>query len=134
MSIQNLLKSFFTLTSIVLLAGCEISAEKQAIMDEFAATIPTCNSVPECQSKWDMARAWVQANADFGIRISNNERINSTATTFNDESGIGIDVTRVALNDGSFQILVDMECIRAYGCPDLWDKMVDFNQVVNAAR
>lgn len=102
-------------------------------MDEYARTIPTCPSAAECQSKWNMARTWVETHGNFGIRSASDERIVST-TNIASDSGIGIIVRRVPVANGQFQIDVDMECLIAYGCPQLWDMMVDFNRTVNAAN
>lgn len=117
----------------VMLAACAVSPETQAKMDEFARTIPTCANVQACQSKWNAARAWVDANNDFGIRSATDERIVST-TNITSDSGIGIIVTREPTANGQFQIVADMECLIAYGCPRLWDMMIDFNRSVNAAN
>ncbi len=48
-------------------------------------------------------------------------------------SGIGVVVNRVETN-GSYQILVDVECYSAYGCPNIWDMKLDFNRTVNGAN
>lgn len=117
----------------VLLATCAVSEETQAKMDEYARTIPTCASAAACQPKWNMARAWVEANGDFGIRSASDERIVST-TNITSDSGIGIIVERVPAANGGFQITVDMQCLIAYGCPQLWDMMLDFNRTVNSAN
>lgn len=116
-----------------LLAACAISPETQAKMDEYARTIPTCASAAACQPKWNMARAWVETNGDFGIRSASDVRIVST-TNISSNSGIGIIVERVPAANGQFMITVDMECLIAYGCPQLWDMMLDFNRTVNAAN
>lgn len=36
--------------------------------------------------------------------------------------------------NGEFQIVVDVECFAAYGCPSELDMRLDFNRVVNAAQ
>ena len=114
-------------------ASCAITPEIQAKMDEYARTIPTCANAAACQAKWNMALAWVEANSDFGIRSASADRILATTNT-NSDSGIGITVHRVAAANGGFQITVDMDCLSGYGCPTLWDKMVDFNRSVNTAN
>lgn len=117
----------------VLLAACAVSPETQAKMDEYARTIPTCASAAACQPKWNMARAWVEANGDFGIRSATDERIVST-TNISSDSGIGIVVEREPAANGQFMITIDMECLIAYGCPQLWDLKLDFNRTVNSAN
>ncbi len=117
----------------VVLAACAVSPETQAKMDEYARTIPVCNSAEACQPKWNAARAWVDANNSFGIRSASDERIVST-TNITSDSGIGMIVTREPTANGQFQIVVDMECLIAYGCPELWDMMLDFNSTVNTAN
>lgn len=128
---------FTRLVAIALLSGslgaCAVSPETQAKMDEYARTIPTCTGAENCQSKWNIARAWVNTNADFGIRSVTDDRILSTTNNSSD-SGIGITVNRVPVGANQFQIVVDLECIMAYGCPDLWEMKLDFNRTVNAAN
>jgi len=101
-------------------------------MDEYARTIPTCSSDSDCQLKWAAARGWVVANSTFAIRAESDERIMSTSNLIT-MSGIGVIVDRVATN-GGYQITVDVECFSAYGCPNIWDTMLDFNRSVNAAN
>lgn len=116
-----------------LLAACAVSPETQAKMDEYARTIPVCSSAEACQPKWNAARAWVDANNSFGIRSATDERIVST-TNITSDSGIGMTITREPIANGQFQIVADMDCFIAYGCPRLWDLMIDFNRSVNAAN
>ena len=48
------------------------------------------------------------------------------------QGGLGATVDR-ASNENGYQILVDLECFSAYGCPNILDSMLDFNRTVNAA-
>ena len=130
---NGLLKSICLSLCGAFLAACAVSPETQAKMDEYASTIPVCSSAPACQSKWQAARAWVDTNNSFGIRSATDERIVST-TNITSDSGIGITVSREPAANGQFRIVADMECFIAYGCPQLWDMMVDFNRTVNAAN
>lgn len=131
--------SFFTskaalaLAVFPLLLACAVSPATQAKMDEFERTIPSCADVEQCQAKWRMATAWVEANSDFGIRSASDTRIVST-TNIASDSGIGIVVERIPVADGGFQIKVEMECLSGYGCPQLWDNMLDFNNTVNSTN
>lgn len=129
----TLIKSASLAFVSVILTACAVSPETQAKMDEYARTIPTCASAAACQSKWNMARAWVETNGDFGIRSATDERIVST-TNISSDSGIGITVKREPAANGTFQITVDMQCLVAYGCPQIWDMMIDFNRTVNTAN
>ena len=128
---------FQTLTISALLAiglsSCAVSPETQAKMDEFARTIPSCSSDAECSRKWAAARAWVVENSDYAIQGDSDTRI-SASNPLNTISGIGVIVDRVPSSGGGFQIVADMQCFSAYNCPDLWDRMVDFNRTVNNAR
>lgn len=133
MTSTSLLTRVVTLMGFALAGACAVSPELQAKMDEYQRTIPTCSSSPECQSKWNMAIAWVESNSDYGIRSATGERIVSTTNVASD-SGIGVSVERVPVGNGSFRITVDMECLSAYGCPELWDDMLDFNRIVNSAN
>lgn len=133
MNAYNSVKPVALFLGSLLLSTCAISPETQAKMDEYARTIPTCASTTECQTKWNMARAWVETHADYGIRSASDVRIVSTTNLMSD-SGIGIIVEKQPTASGEFQITVDMECLSATGCPQLWDNMLDFNRTVNAAN
>jgi len=126
-------KTLFALAAGSLLVACAVSPATQAKMDEYARTIPSCAGAAECQAKWNMATAWVEANSDFGIRSASDTRIVSTTNVASD-SGIGIIVERIPTADGRFQIKAEMECLSGYGCPQLWDNMLEFNRAVNAAN
>ena len=122
----------FAMIATLGLAACAVSPEIQARMDEYNRTIPVCSSDSDCRSKWSAARAWVVENSDFGIRAEGDDRIMATSNIVS-TSGLGVVVDRVEVG-GGYQILVDLECFSAYGCPDIWDNMLDFNRRVNAAR
>ncbi|MEQ8953420.1 MAG: hypothetical protein RL120_04740 [Gammaproteobacteria bacterium] len=118
--------------TILLLSGCS-SADRQARLDEFNRTIPTCRGVGECTAKWNAARAWVVANADFELRSNTDSRID-TLNSDSTRAGTAIQVDRVPVGDGSFQIVVDVECFAAYGCPNELDMAIEFNRAINATR
>lgn len=128
---------FQTMAISVLLAfglsSCAVSPETQSKMDEFARTIPSCSSDAECSRKWAAARAWIVGNSDYPIQGDSDTRIYAS-NALNTMSGVGVIVDRVAISGGGYQIVADMECFSAYNCPDLWDRMVDFNRTVNGAR
>lgn len=114
--------------------ACTVSAETQAKMDEFASTIPTCNSIQDCRIKWNLARTWVESNSDFGIRSASEDRITATINQTTN-SAMAVVVTRVALSNGGFQIVLEMDCLSSsYGCPTLWDDKVAFNRFVNGGN
>ena len=50
------------------------------------------------------------------------------------QSGMGVTVDRIGADAGGYQITVTVECFSAYGCPNLWQSMVEFNQAVNTAQ
>jgi len=128
-SLKNL--ALVTLAS-GLLSTCTIPAEVQAKMDEYARTIPICPGDADCQAKWSVARTWVAANSDFAIRGESDTRIMASSNIVS-TNGMGVVVNRVAANGGD-QITVDLECFAAYGCPNIWDSMLDFNQTINAVN
>ena len=132
MQIKSLKNLALVAVTSGLLSTCAIPAELQAKMDEYARTIPTCSGNTDCQTKWSLARAWVEANSDFAIRSESDTRIMATSNIIS-TSGMGAVVTRVAANGGD-QITVDLECFGAYGCPNIWDSKLDFNQAVNSAN
>jgi hypothetical protein len=128
----------FMQTGLIILAlagllSCATSPEVQAKMDTFARTTPTCSSDFDCQAKWTAARAWVVENSDFPIRTPNEQRISASSTLISD-AGTGVIVNRVAADGGGYQIIVDVECFSAYGCPNIWDLKLDFNRAVNGER
>ncbi|GIT64132.1 MAG: hypothetical protein Ct9H300mP22_5320 [Gammaproteobacteria bacterium] len=71
------------------------------------------------------------ANSDFAIRSESESRIMATSNIVS-QGGLGATVDR-ASNENGYQILVDLECFSAYGCPNILDSMLDFNRTVNAA-
>lgn len=83
--------------------------------------------------KWAAARAWLVENSDYPIQGDSDTRIYAS-NALNTISGVGVIVDRVAGDAGAYQIVADMECFSAYNCPDLWDRMVDFNRTVISAR
>ena len=115
---------------LALLGACAVSPETQARMDEYDRTIPSCASESDCSRKWETARAWAAENSDFGIRGESDTRIMATSNIVS-TGGIGVVVNREAAASG-YQLLVDVECFSAYGCPDVWELKVDFNRAVNA--
>lgn len=129
---KRLIKTLILSMLAISLASCAISPETQANMDEFAATIPVCNSDTDCQSMMAAARSWIGQNSDFPIRSESEFRIMATSIRV-DQSGVGVKVDREAGSSGGEQIRVDVECFSAYGCPDIWAMKVDFNRSVNAA-
>lgn len=132
---MNLMRTVNIITAgltALLVSSCAISPETQAKMDEYDRTIPTCPSADQCRSNWSAARAWLVQNSDFSIRGESAERIMAT-TNIISNSGIGVVINRVSTNSG-YQILVEVECFSAYGCPNIWDLMLDFNRTVNAAN
>ena len=87
----------------------------------------------ECTAKWNAARAWVIANSDFELRSNTDSRID-TLNSDSTRAGTSIQVDRVPVGDGSFQIVVDVECFAAYGCPNELDMAIEFNRAINATR
>lgn len=123
-------KCLLMISLSVVLASCAIAPETQAKMDEYQRTVPICDDASDCQSKWSQALAWVRANSDFGIRSASDIRIVSTTNLISD-SGIGMVVERIPASNNTSRITIKMDCLSAYGCPQLWDKMLDFNRTVN---
>jgi hypothetical protein len=120
----------FTALSI---SACAVSAATQALMDEYERTIPSCASDQDCQPKWTAARAWVVQNSDFAIRGESDTRIMATSNIIS-QSGMGVTVNKITADAGGYQITVTVECFSAYGCPNLRESMVEFNQAVNTAQ
>lgn len=114
----------------VFLTACAVNPETQAKMDEFARTIPTCNSDTDCERKWAAARRWTVENSDFSIRGESDTRINASSNIIS-QTGIGVEVNRVAIGNNLYQIVAELECFSAYSCPELWDMKLDFNRTLN---
>ena len=113
------------------LAGCAVSPETRARQEEYARTIPTCDSDSECEAMWQAARSWAVANSDFPIFSESETRIRATST-LTTNAGMGVVVHRTPTDNG-YEFTVEMECFTAYGCGDVWEPMLDFNRVVAAA-
>ena len=116
----------------LMLVACA-SGEYQARLAQFQRTIPVCASAAECEAKWTAARDWVIANADFSLRTDRESRID-TLNADSTRSGTAIQVDRVEGESGEFQIIVDVECFAAYGCPSELDLRLDFNRTINAVQ
>lgn len=117
----------------LMLASCGASEEYLARLAEVERTIPYCTSEAECEAKWSAARGWVIANADFTLRTDSETRID-TLNADSTRSGTAVQVDRVEGQDGEFQIVVDVECFAAYGCPSELDMRLDFNRTINAVQ
>ena len=115
------------------ISACAVSEATQALMDEYQRTIPSCAGDRDCQPKWAAARAWVVQNSDFAIRSESDTRIMATSNIIS-QSGMGVTVDKITADAGGYQITVTVECFSAYGCPNLWQAMVEFNQAVNTAQ
>lgn len=122
-------KSLLLCASLTL-AACGASASYQERLAEFNSTIPTCSSTNECETKWQAARQWVIENADFELRSDSADRID-TLNANSTRSGTSIQVDRIDQGNGSYQIVVDVECFAAYGCPNEIDKRLEFNRLLN---
>ncbi|MXX07677.1 MAG: hypothetical protein F4X09_02780 [Gammaproteobacteria bacterium] len=116
-----------------MLASCAASEEYLARLAEVERTIPICATDAECEAKWSAARSWVIANADFSLRTDSDTRID-TLNADSTRSGTAVQVDRVEGQNGEFQIVVDVECFAAYGCPSELDMRLDFNRTINAVQ
>lgn len=112
------------------LTTCGSTGNYEQRLAEFNQTIPTCNSSSDCESKWQAARQWVVANSDFQLRTDSADRID-TLNSNSTRSGTSIQVDRIDLGNGSYQIFVDVECFAAYGCPNELDLRLEFNRLLN---
>ncbi len=112
-----------------LLSACAVSPETQALMDEYQSTIPSCTTQLDCETKWAQAKVWVMQNSDFPIYSESDTRIRATSP-LTTSSGVGVVVTREG-SGNAYQFLVDVECLNAFGCPDVWQTKLDFNRALN---
>ncbi len=131
--IESLRRMAVVSCTSLMLASCGASEEYLARLAEVERTIPYCTSEAECEAKWSAARDWVIANADFTLRTDNDTRID-TLNADSTRSGTAVQVDRMEGRNGEFQIVVDVECFAAYGCPSELDMRLDFNRTVNAVQ
>ena len=129
-SVSHYGRLVITALGAALLASCAVSPQTQAKMDEYARTIPTCSSDTECDRKWALARQWTVENSAFAIRGESDTRINANSNIIS-QSGVGVLINKIANGSNGSQIIVEVECFSAYGCPDMWDMQIDFNRTVN---
>jgi hypothetical protein len=122
-----------TVLTALILCACAVSPATQALRAEYESTIPVCSSNENCQQKWTIARAWVVDNSDFAIRNESETRIMATSNLIS-QSGLGVTVNRSPAGGGNYQITVSVECFAAYGCPNSWETMLDFNRALNAVQ
>jgi len=132
---DKLLRKFVgTLVGLALLgliAGCAVAPETQAKINQYNATIPSCSDPGDCERKWAEARRWTLQNSDFPLFTESETRIHASST-LSTSAGVGIIVHREVYGDG-YEFLVEVECFTVYGCPDTWDRKLDFNQTLNGA-
>lgn len=125
---QRLFVILFPMT----LGACAASPELLAKMEEYDQTVPVCESSQDCEAKWQTAREWALEHSDFPVLTEGDLRIMASSTLIG-MSGIGVVVNRDGTGSGS-RILVDVECFSAYGCPDIWDLKLQFNQAVAGSQ
>ena len=119
--------------SLLLLGACSIPAETQALIDEYNRTIPVCEGTADCNAKWEAARNWVVNTPSYGIRVSNENRI-ETYDADSTRAGTAIQVSREPLGGERYRILVNVDCFAIDGCPPYWETKIDFNRSVGNAE
>lgn len=127
MSKHSSLLSVVALAS--LMTACAVSPETQALIDQYESTIPSCTTQIDCETKWANARNWVRENSDFPIYTESATRIRATST-LTTSAGVGVVVTREG-SGNQYRFLVDVECLNAFGCPNVWQTKLDFNRALN---
>lgn len=118
--------------TVIMLGACSIPAETQALIDEYNRTIPVCEGAADCAAKWEAARNWVVNTPSYGIRVSNDDRI-ETYDADSTRAGTAIQVSRESLGGDRYRILVNVDCFAIYGCPPYWETKIDFNRSVGNA-
>jgi len=126
------IRAFTLAIGLVILNACGLSAETQALIDEFNRTIPVCEGNLDCDAKWEAARNWVVSTPSYPIRVSNQDRI-ETYDADSSRAGTEIRVDREPLGDDRYRIVVDIDCFGISGCPPFWETKIDFNRVVGSA-
>lgn len=118
--------------TMLLLGACSISAETQALIDEYDRTIPECEGAADCTGKWEAAYNWVIETPSYGIRVANENRI-ETYDADSTRAGTELRVTRESLGGDRYRFIVDIDCFANRGCPPYWETRIDFNRVVGSA-
>jgi hypothetical protein len=128
---MKIMRTIGMLTMALAAAGCAVSPEIQALMDEYERTVPVCSSEQDCQVKWRAARAWAIENSNFPILTENELRI-MASSTLSPTRGVGVVVNRDGILAGA-SLRVEVECFSASSCPNVWEMQIDFNRTVAAA-
>jgi len=126
---NSLVRGIGMATVMLLLSACGISAETQALINEYNRTVPVCEGDADCTVKWEAARNWVVNTPSYPIRVSNQNRI-ETYDADSTRAGTEIKVTREPQGGDRYRIVVDINCFAIDGCPPHWETKIDFNRVV----
>lgn len=102
---------FFVLSTVILLAGCQSTAFDLKDDVLFQQTIPVCTTDDECKKIWVAARQWVMKTTPQGLATDTAERLQTKPA--DDESfswETDITVSKVALGNGKYQIIMETWC------------------------
>lgn len=124
------------LAVFVLLPGCATppSPARQALIEEFRQTVPTCRAQSECSAKWEAAQIFVARVAGYKVRTVTNVLI-ETAGPVGYSPSLAMQVVKEPIGGGGYRIRVEMNCANVFGCqPDILETAVAFNRYVNAAQ
>ena len=121
------------LAAVLLLTGCAMSAENQALMSRARQTMPTCTGQAECELKWAAARRWVQNNAGFRIQNYSTDFIQTYKSGDYANTDLGVEVSKEPMGGGAYQIVARMWINNALSGGGIPAKLVQFNDYVNTA-
>jgi len=129
---MNRLSQLITVVSLVSVAGCMTTAERQEKQDELARTAPVCSGEADCNAKWEAAQLWIVHHAAYKIQTVTNVLI-ETYNPGPNEPAIAVRVTKEPQGGGKYKLLVNIWCNNMFGCtPNQWDAALDFNRSVGA--
>lgn len=116
---------------VIFLAGCAVSPEQQARINQFQATIPQCRNEEVCKQMWEAAQVWVVRNSGFRVQVAT-DAIIETFSSVGNTTALAARVVKEPLGSGSYRIVVSVWCDNIFGCsPNSWSAAQDFNNTLN---
>lgn len=125
------MRPILVLATSLLFSACAASPERQALINEYNRTIPTCQTDAECKAKWDAAQVWVVRNSGYRIQTATDVLI-QTFGPLGESMALAMVVLKEPTGDG-YRITISTNCANIFGCrPDAWGAAVQFNRDIGA--
>jgi len=120
------------------LAGCAASPEQQeryTFLRMQADNSVICESLSECNEKWERSAQWLRDNAYWNIRLIEEQRIETRKPQAHHYSRNWYRVNKVMRNDGSTVISLYASCLPSVHCtPETELAVGAFNHFVNTGQ